>query len=98
MANEELLQEKLHLIHGCVNPFAIRHSPDDVELFLDTNLLNSEEKLLFHPMTNNCVVAITAKELKTFVHRECCNRFVLQNLIRIFGRFLNHVNARITEF
>lgn len=64
MANEDLLKEKLHLIHGCVNPFAIRHAVNDVEFFADTNMMNSERKLLFHPMTNNCVVSIKSSDLK----------------------------------
>lgn len=69
-ASEELLKEKLHVKQGAVNPFAIRHSPADVELWIGNELLDDAvSHWLVHPMTNNATVRVKREDfLRFFAH------------------------------
>jgi hypothetical protein len=65
-----LLKEKLHVKQGAVNPFAIRHSPADVELWIGDELLDDAvSHWLVHPMTNNATVRVKREDfLRFFAH------------------------------
>ena len=73
LADEKLLIENLRVTQGSVNPFAMRHaeSNDKVQLWFERALLeaDADQRLLFHPMTNNATIAISVRDLlKVFDH------------------------------
>ena len=53
---------------GCVNVFALANDPENkVHFAIDEKLLNDFKYIGFHPMENNCTLAITKEDLKKFI-------------------------------
>ncbi|KAH9603433.1 hypothetical protein KSS87_015735 [Heliosperma pusillum] len=68
MAPEEALGELLQVPLGCVTPFAlVNESARDVSLLLDQGL-RSQTRILFHPLSNDMSIALTALGLDKFLN------------------------------
>eukprot|EP01061_Rhynchopus_euleeides_P022841 TRINITY_DN372_c0_g1_i13.p1 TRINITY_DN372_c0_g1~~TRINITY_DN372_c0_g1_i13.p1 ORF type:complete len:722 (+),score=362.78 TRINITY_DN372_c0_g1_i13:104-2269(+) len=69
-APEDLLDEKLAVVKGAVNPFAIvNDAAGDVKLFVEEALLQSDKPLCFHPSDNTKTVILSAAQLKQFFEK-----------------------------
>ena len=67
MASADDLQEKLGLQPGVVSPFGLLNNTDhDVEVFVDQEIAN-EERMSFHPNSNERTVFIKSPALYAFL-------------------------------
>lgn len=68
-AKADLLEELLGLEPGHVTPFGLLNDPDlKVNVVLEkTMMLKPENKLWFHPLSNEATMCISAKELASFI-------------------------------
>ena len=67
MASEEMLYEKLGLQPGVVSPFGLLNDKDgDVEVYIDKDIAD-EERMCFHPNTNEKTVFINTVDLYSFL-------------------------------
>ena len=67
MASEESLYEKLMLAPGVVSPFGLLNNKDhDVKVFFDKEIM-SEERMSFHPNTNEKTIFIHTDDLLKFL-------------------------------
>ena len=67
MASADDLQEKLGLQPGVVSPFGLLNNTDhDVEVFVDQEIAN-EERMSFHPNSNERTVFIKSPDLYAFL-------------------------------
>ena len=67
MASEEMLYEKLGLQPGVVSPFGLLNDKDgDVEVYIDKDIAD-EERMSFHPNTNEKTVFIKTVDLYPFL-------------------------------
>ena len=67
MASEEMLYEKLGLQPGGVSPFGLLNDKDgDVEVYIDKDIAD-EERMSFHPNTNEKTVFIKTVDLYPFL-------------------------------
>ncbi|XP_074263565.1 uncharacterized protein LOC141586289 [Silene latifolia] len=68
MAPEEALGELLQVPLGCVTPFAlVNESARDIALLLDQGL-RSQTRILFHPLSNDMSIALTALGVDKFLN------------------------------
>ena len=69
MASEEMLYEKLGLQPGGVSPFGLLNNKDkDVEVFVDKDIAE-EERMSFHPNTNEKTIFIKSPDLYSFLEK-----------------------------
>ena len=69
MASEEMLYEKLGLQPGVVSPFGLLNNKDkDVEVFVDKDIAE-EERMSFHPNTNEKTIFIKSPDLYSFLEK-----------------------------
>lgn len=67
MASEATLYEKMKLPPGVVSPFGLLNNEDnDIKIYFDKEIM-SEERMSFHPNTNEKTVFITTKDLLLFL-------------------------------
>eukprot|EP00667_Euglena_gracilis_P004093 EG_transcript_4109 len=67
-ATPEVLSEVLSVTKGSVSPFSLINDADKkVAVHVDAALLKAEEKILFHPGTNERTVAVTKEDLVQFL-------------------------------
>ncbi|KAG9451065.1 hypothetical protein H6P81_011030 [Aristolochia fimbriata] len=67
MAPEEALQDLLQVPLGCVTPFAlINESARTISLLLDQGF-KAQERCLFHPLSNDTTISLTARDLDKFL-------------------------------
>lgn len=67
MASEEVLFNKMKLKPGVVSPFGVLNNSDrDVQIFIDKDIVE-EERMSFHPNTNEKTVFVATKDLFKFL-------------------------------
>lgn len=68
MASEETLMEKMKLPAGVVSPFGLLNNSDhDISVFFDKEITN-EERMSFHPNTNEKTIFISTSDLYKFIN------------------------------
>lgn len=69
MASPELLKQKLGLEPGIVSIFGLIDNPfQDIKVYFDSNIIN-EDKMTFHPNTNDKTIFLKTKDLLKFVEK-----------------------------
>ena len=67
MASAETLNEKMMLPPGVVSPFGLLNNKDkDIHVYFDQEIV-SEERMSFHPNTNEKTIFINTQDLFTFL-------------------------------
>ena len=67
MASEATLDEKMKLPPGVVSPFGLLNNTDkDIQVYFDTEIMG-EERMSFHPNTNEKTIFIATKDLLLFL-------------------------------
>ncbi|WP_138159629.1 prolyl-tRNA synthetase associated domain-containing protein [Peptoniphilus catoniae] len=67
MASEESLMEKMKLPAGVVSPFGLLNNYDkDIKVYFDREIMD-EERMSFHPNTNEKTIFINTEDLMTFL-------------------------------
>lgn len=67
MASEDSLMEKMALPAGVVSPFGLLNNTDhDISIFFDKDIIN-EERMSFHPNTNEKTIFISTTDLFKFI-------------------------------
>ena len=67
MASAETLNDKMMLPPGVVSPFGLLNNEDkDIQVYVDQEIV-SEERMSFHPNTNEKMIFIKTKDLFTFL-------------------------------
>lgn len=67
MASSESLYDKMHLPPGVVSPFGLLNTKDhDIAVYIDQEIL-SEDRMSFHPNTNEKTIFIETKDLLRFL-------------------------------
>ena len=67
MASAETLNDKMMLLPGTVSPFGLLNNRDkDIQVYFDQEIV-SEERMSFHPNTNEKTIFVNTKDLFTFL-------------------------------
>ena len=67
MASAETLNDKMMLLPGTVSPFGLLNNRDkDIQVYFDQEIV-SEERMCFHPNTNEKTIFVNTKDLFTFL-------------------------------
>ena len=67
MASAEILNDKMMLPPGVVSPFGLLNNEDkDIQVYFDREIV-SEERMSFHPNTNEKTIFINTQDLFTFL-------------------------------
>ena len=67
MASAETLNDKMMLLPGTVSPFGLLNNRDkDIQVYLDQEII-SEERMCFHPNTNEKTIFVNTEDLFTFL-------------------------------
>ena len=67
MASAETLNDKMMLPPGVVSPFGLLNNEDkDIQVYVDQEIV-SEERMSFHPNTNEKTIFINTQDLFTFL-------------------------------
>ena len=67
MASAETLNEKMMLPPGVVSPFGLLNNEDkDIHVYVDQEIV-SEERMSFHPNTNEKTIFVNTEDLFTFL-------------------------------
>ncbi|MGT2771369.1 prolyl-tRNA synthetase associated domain-containing protein [Streptococcus marimammalium] len=67
LASEQLIFKKMSLEPGIVSPFGLLFNPThDIKVYFDQEIL-SEEKMSFHPNTNDKTIFIATNDLLAFI-------------------------------
>ena len=67
MASAETLNDKMMLPPGVVSPFGLLNNEDkDIQVFFDQEIV-SEERMSFHPNTNEKTIFVNTEDLFTFL-------------------------------
>ena len=67
MASAETLNDKMMLPSGVVSPFGLLNNKDkDIRVYVDQEIV-SEERMSFHPNTNEKTIFINTQDLFTFL-------------------------------
>ena len=67
MASAETLNDKMMLLPGTVSPFGLLNNEDkDIQVYVDQEIV-SEERMSFHPNTNEKTIFINTQDLFTFL-------------------------------
>ncbi|WP_277285100.1 prolyl-tRNA synthetase associated domain-containing protein [Sneathia sanguinegens] len=68
MASAESLAEKMKLAPGVVSPFGLLNNNDkDIKVYIDKDIVN-EDRMSFHPNTNEKTIFIKTKDLFKFLN------------------------------
>lgn len=67
MASAETLNDKMMLLPGTVSPFGLLNNRDkDIQVYFDQEIV-SEERMSFHPNTNEKTIFVNTQDLFTFL-------------------------------
>lgn len=67
MASAETLNDKMMLPPGVVSPFGLLNNEDkDIQVYFDKEIV-SEERMSFHPNTNEKTIFVSTEDLFTFL-------------------------------
>lgn len=67
MASAETLNDKMMLLPGTVSPFGLLNNIDkDIQVYFDQEIV-SEERMCFHPNTNEKTIFVNTEDLFTFL-------------------------------
>ena len=67
MASAETLNDKMMLLPGTVSPFGLLNNRDkDIQVYFDQEIV-SEERMCFHPNTNEKTIFVNTEDLFTFL-------------------------------
>ena len=67
MASPESLMEKMQLVPGIVSPFGLLNNEDkDIKVYIDKEIIE-EERMSFHPNTNEKTLFIDTPDLLTYL-------------------------------
>ena len=67
MASAEMLNDKMMLLPGTVSPFGLLNNRDkDIQVYFDQEIV-SEERMCFHPNTNEKTIFVNTQDLFTFL-------------------------------
>ena len=67
MASAETLNDKMMLLPGTVSPFGLLNNRDkDIQVYFDQEIV-FEERMCFHPNTNEKTIFVNTKDLFTFL-------------------------------
>ena len=67
MASAETLNDKMMLLPGTVSPFGLLNNRDkDIQVYFDQEIV-SEERMCFHPNTNEKTIFIQTEDLFSFL-------------------------------
>ena len=67
MASADTLNDKMMLLPGTVSPFGLLNNRDkDIQVYFDQEIV-SEERMCFHPNTNEKTIFVNTKDLFTFL-------------------------------
>ena len=67
MASAETLNDKMMLLPGTVSPFGLLNNRDkDIQVYFDQEIV-SEERICFHPNTNEKTIFVNTEDLFTFL-------------------------------
>ncbi|UEA31149.1 prolyl-tRNA synthetase associated domain-containing protein [Granulicatella elegans] len=67
MASAETLNDKMMLPPGVVSPFGLLNNEDkDIQVYFDQEIV-SEERMSFHPNTNDKTIFVNTEDLFTFL-------------------------------
>ena len=67
MASAETLNDKMKLKPGSVSPFGLLNNEDkDIQVYFDQEIV-SEERMSFHPNTNEKTIFVNTEDLFTFL-------------------------------
>ena len=67
MASAETLNDKMMLLPGTVSPFGLLNNEDkDIQVYFDQEIV-SEERICFHPNTNEKTIFVNTEDLFTFL-------------------------------
>ena len=67
MASAETLNDKMKLQPGAVSPFGLLNNEDkDIQVYFDQEIV-SEERMSFHPNTNEKTIFVNTEDLFTFL-------------------------------
>ena len=67
MASAETLNDKMMLLPGTVSPFGLLNNRDkDIQVYFDQEIV-SEERMSFHPNTNEKTIFVNTEDLFTFL-------------------------------
>ena len=67
MASAETLNDKMMLLPGTVSPFGLLNNRDkDIQVYFDQEIV-SEERMCFHPNTNEKTIFIKTEDLISFL-------------------------------
>ena len=67
MASAETLNDKMMLLPGTVSPFGLLNNRDrDIQVYFDQEIV-SEERMCFHPNTNEKTFFVNTEDLFTFL-------------------------------
>ena len=67
MASAETLNDKMMLLPGTVSPFGLLNNRDkDIQVYFDQEIV-SEERMCFHPNTNEKTIFVNKEDLFTFL-------------------------------
>ena len=69
MASAETLNDKMMLLPGTVSPFGLLNNRDkDIQVYFDQEIV-SEERMCFHPNTNEKTIFINTQDLLSYKMR-----------------------------
>ena len=78
MASAETLNEKMMLPPGVVSPFGLLNNKDkDIHVYFDQEIV-SEERMSFHPNTNEKTIFINTQDLFTFLKEKGYESHVIE--------------------
>ena len=67
MASAEMLNDKMMLLPGTVSPFGLLNNRDkDIQVYFDQEIV-SEERMCFHPNTNEKTIFVNTEDLFTLL-------------------------------
>ena len=78
MASEKSLYEKMMLPPGTVSPFGLLNNKEkDIKVYIDKEIIN-EERMSFHPNTNEKTIFIKTSDLLKFLESIACDANVIE--------------------
>ena len=78
MASEKSLYEKMMLPPGTVSPFGLLNNKDkDIKVYIDKEIIG-EERMCFHPNTNEKTIFIKTSDLLKFLESIECDAIVIE--------------------
>lgn len=78
MASSDSLHDKIHLPPGVVSPFGLLNNKEhDISVYIDKEII-PEERMSFHPNTNEKTIFLTTKDLLRFLEAIDCPAEIIE--------------------